>query len=63
VVARKAAGTLRWREQNSAGRLSARAPSNERAGAVATQLPWPVSFQNASQRPFPWSGRKLPWYA
>ena len=25
-------GTLRWREQNSAGRLSARAPSNERRG-------------------------------
>ena len=46
-------GTLRWREQNSAGRLSARAPSNERRGRRRDPALGPYRFKTRARGPFP----------
>ena len=46
-------GTLRWRSKIAPGVSAPGHPQTNGEGAGATRLPWPVSFQNASQRPFP----------
>jgi hypothetical protein len=47
-------GTLRWREQNSAGHLSARAPSNERSGRRRDPAPLArIVFKTRARGPFP----------
>ena len=53
VVAREAAAPSAGASKIAPGVSAPGHPQTNGAGAGATRLPWPVSFQNASQRPFP----------